>query len=228
MIVALDGPAGAGKTSTARAAARGLGYFYMDTGAMYRTITLAILNETESYDESVVARLSREAHVEVRYEDEQMLVYLNGEDVTDLLRTARINQHVSKVSSYKAVREKLVDIQRAVAKHMDSNGYGVVVDGRDIGTVVFPHAEVKFFMIASPEIRARRRFEELMEKGEPANYEEILQNVKDRDAFDSGRSIAPLRQAEDALVLDTTGMTLDEQVLQVINTVLERKNRHNV
>ena len=145
-----------------------------------------------------------------------------------MLRTPWINNHVSKVSSFKAVREKLVDIQRSVARQMIGDGYGVVVDGRDIGTVVFPDAELKFFMIASPEVRAQRRYDELLEKGKPADYDEILQNVNARDAFDSGRDIAPLRQAEDALVLDTSTMSFKEQVSQVINTVLERQEQHDV
>ena len=228
MIIALDGPAGAGKTSTARAVAEGLGYFYMDTGAMYRAITLAVLNESESYSEADAARISDEASVEVRYIREEMLVLLNGEDVTDLIRTPWINKHVSKVSSFKAVRGKLVDIQRSVAHQMIDDGYGVVVDGRDIGTVVFPEAEFKFFMIASPEVRAQRRYDELLEKGKPADYDEILQNVNDRDAFDSGRDIAPLRQADDAIVLDTSTLSFKEQVSQVINTVLERQEQHDV
>ena len=228
MIIALDGPAGAGKTSTARAVAKGLGYFYMDTGAMYRAITLAVLSDSESYSELDAERISQEASVEVRYTRQKMLVLLNGEDVTDLLRTPWINKHVSKVSSFKAVREKLVDIQRSVARQMIDEGYGVVVDGRDIGTVVFPEAELKFFMIASPEVRAQRRYDELVEKGKLADYNEILQNVNDRDAFDSGRDIAPLRQANDAIVLDTSTMSFKEQVSQVINTVLERQEQHDV
>ncbi|MBX2821123.1 MAG: (d)CMP kinase [Rhodothermaceae bacterium] len=228
MIIALDGPAGAGKTSTARAVAKGLGYFYMDTGAMYRAITLAVLNESESYSEVDAARISDAVSVDVRYIQEQMLVLLNGEDVTELLRTPWINKHVSTVSSFKAVREKLVDIQRSVARHMIDEGYGVVVDGRDIGTVVFPEAACKFFMIASPEVRAQRRYDELLGQGKPADYDEILQNVNDRDAIDSGRDVAPLRQADDALVLDTSTMSFKEQVSQVINTVLERQEQHDV
>lgn len=228
MIVALDGPAGAGKTSTARAVADGLGYFYLDTGAMYRAITRAILDESASFDESLATKIAGKVNVEVRYTDGEMLVYLDGIDVTDLLRTPQINKHVSKVSSYKSVREKLVDIQRSVAQQMRKAGFGVVVDGRDIGTVVFPEAEVKFFMVASPEVRARRRHEELVSKGKEANYTQILKNVNERDALDSGRDIAPLRQADDAIVLDTSSITFDEQVSQVIDTVLERLQQHNV
>ena len=228
MIIALDGPAGAGKTSTARAVAKGLGYFYLDTGAMYRAITLAILKETDSFDEMQASRISERARVEVRYKSDHMLVYLNGEDVTDLLRTPLINRHVSKVSSYKSIREKLVEIQQMVARQVVDDGFGVVVDGRDIGTVVFPDAEVKFFMIASSEVRARRRYDELVAKGLPANYDTILMNVKERDAFDSSRDISPLRQADDAIVLDTGSMTFKEQVSQVIDTVLERLEQHDV
>ena len=228
MIVALDGPAGAGKTSTARAVADGLDYCYLDTGAMYRAMTLAILNESAAYDEMLATRISDSLHVEVRYVDGKMLVYLDGEDVTDLLRTPEINKHVSTVSSYRSIREKLVDIQRSVAKQMSKQGFGVVVDGRDIGTVVFPEADVKFFMIASPEVRARRRHDELVAKGKIADYEDILKNVNERDAKDSGREIAPLKQADDAIVLDTSAMSFDEQVSQVIDTVLERLQKHNV
>ena len=228
VIIALDGPAGAGKTSTARSVAKGLGYCYLDTGAMYRAITLAILNETDEFDESLASKISAKVEVEVRYVKGAMLVVLDGEDVTELLRTPLINKHVSKVSSYKLVREKLVDIQRTVARQLSKEGIGVVVDGRDIGTVVFPDAEVKFYMIASPEVRARRRYDELVEKGKVADYEAILKNVNDRDAYDSGRAISPLRKADDAVVLDTSSLSFKEQVSQVIDTVLERVQRHDV
>ena len=195
---------------------------------MYRAITLAILLETDTFDEKDAERISEHAKVEVRYINNYMLVFLNGKDVTDLLRSPLINKHVSKVSSFKAIREKMVDIQRAVTQQMVGEGFGVVVDGRDIGTVVFPDAEVKFFMVASSEVRAERRYKEQVAKGQSADYDEILQNINERDAFDKGREIAPLKQAEDAIVLDTSSLSFNEQVSQVINTVLERQKQPDV
>ena len=228
MVIAIDGPAGAGKTSTARAVAKGLGYFYLDSGALYRAITYAVLSSHAVYSEKDVNQLVEKMDVSLQYADDLMEVYVNDKDVTHHLRSAEINANVSIVASFEAVRSKLVNIQRSVAAEMQKNGYGVVVDGRDIGTVVFPEADLKFFLIASPEVRARRRYNEVKDSGKGASYQEILASVNERDKIDSTRKIAPLKKAEDAIVIDTSTISFDEQVMQVIDAIKERQIKHDV
>ena len=228
MVIAIDGPAGAGKTSTARAVAQNLGYHYMDTGAMYRAITYAVLTSFKSYAEDDVSQLITSLNIDIRYIDKIMRVFINGDDVTRHLRSAEINQHVSVIASYKDVREKLVEIQRDFAAVLKKEGIGVVVDGRDIGTVVFPKAAVKIFLSASPEVRAQRRFAELAGSGKEIHYDDILNAVNERDAIDSTRDIAPLRQADDALLIDTSTLSFEDQVLRVIKTIKERQMEHDV
>ena len=228
MIVALDGPAGSGKTSTAKAVARKLGFTYLDTGAMYRAITLAAINSRQEMKEATVVEILQETHLDVRYEAGEMKVFLNGTEVTDVLRTEAVNDNVSFVSSIKAVREKMVTSQREISHRIVDAGGGVVIDGRDIGTVVFPEAHVKVFMNASPEVRAKRRVEELEAAGRPVNLQEILENIKFRDKFDSTRAIAPLKKAEDAVALDTSILSFEEQVSRVVNLVKERAVQSDV
>lgn len=228
MIVALDGPAGSGKTSTAKAVARALGFVYLDTGAMYRAMTLAALEAKVAMDapsaEADVTNAALEADFRIAYIDENMHVYLDGEDVTARLRSVEVNDRVSQVSAYRAVREAMVDVQRKIAQQVVADGGGVVIDGRDIGTVVFPNADLKVFMDASPEVRARRRYEEMKGTHSDISLESVLANVKARDAYDSSREHAPLRMADDALLLDTSRLSFDEQVSSVVNKVLERQD----
>lgn len=195
---------------------------------MYRAITSAVLATHTTYTEADVNELLPDLTVEIRYIDHIMRVFVNGEDVTGQLRGDLINKHVSVVASYKAVRAKLVDIQRSVAASMISDGYGVVVDGRDIGTVVFPGAEVKIFLSASAEVRAKRRAEELRVPGKEDSYNEILKGINERDTIDSNRAISPLRKAEDAISVDTSGLSFEEQVSRVIYIVKERQIEHDV
>ncbi len=227
MIVALDGPAGSGKTSTAKAVAAALGFAYLDTGAMYRAITLAALRGG-TLEERGVNDVLADTALDIRYVDGAMQVVLNGEVVTKALRTEAVNDNVSLVSSYEAVREKMVASQRDIAHRIVAEGGGVVVDGRDIGTVVFPGAPVKVFMRASPEVRAMRRKEELEAQGMPVNFDEILENIRFRDDFDSNREIAPLRKAGDAIELDTSHLSFDEQVSRVVEIVKERQVKSDV
>lgn len=228
LIVALDGPAGSGKTSTAKAVAAALNFAYLDTGAMYRAITLAALRAEEELTEALLTTVTSRVRLDIRYDEAGMHVILDGEEVTDDLRSEAVNANVSLASSFKLVREKMVDQQRQIANRIVAAGGGVVIDGRDIGTVVFPGAPVKVFMNASPEVRAARRVAELVEKGLPVDAIEILENIKFRDHFDSTRAIAPLRQAPDAIALDTSVLSFDEQVSRVVDIVKERQLRSDV
>ncbi|MFK7847629.1 MAG: (d)CMP kinase [Rhodothermales bacterium] len=228
MIVALDGPAGSGKTSTAKAVAGALDFAYLDTGAMYRAVTLASLESGKEITELMVSELAAEISVDIRYKAGVMHVFLNGREVTQALRSEAVNENVSLVSSFGVVRSRMVAAQREIANRIVAEGGGVVIDGRDIGTVVFPEAPVKVFMNASPEVRARRRKEELDAQGMPANEQEILENIKFRDNFDSTRAIAPLRKADDAIALDTSVLSFEEQVSRVVNIVKERQVRSDV
>lgn len=227
MIIALDGPAGSGKTSTAKAVAKALGFVYLDTGAMYRAMTLAALGAEVALDEASaeaeVTQAALAADFRIAYIDGNMHVYLDGEDVTSRLRSVEVNNRVSQVSAYRAVREAMVDVQRKLAHQVVAEGGGVVIDGRDIGTVVFPDADLKVFMDASPEVRARRRYEEMKGTDSGISLESVLANVKARDAHDSSREHAPLRKAEDAMLLDTSRLSFEEQVSSVVNKVLERQ-----
>ena len=224
MIVAIDGPAGAGKTSTARAVADTLGFCYLDTGAMYRAITLAVVRTGKPLSEENIEEILEHVSLDVTYEAGKMIVFLDGYDVTEVLRTKVVSSNVSAVSAFNRVRTRLVEMQRQFALDRVAEGFGVVIDGRDIGTVVFPDADIKVFMDASPEIRAKRRFEELQHKGEAVTYEEILQNVVSRDEQDSQRKIAPLRKAEDAQLIDTSVLPFEDQVQQVIAKIKERQS----
>ena len=206
--VALDGPSGAGKSTIAKAVARRLGYVYVDTGAMYRAIGLyAVRQGAVTTDKEAVIPLLTDITVELKYVDDAQRVILNGEDVSDLIRTPEISMAASNVSAIPEVRDFLLDLQRDIARKNN-----IIMDGRDIGTVILPNADVKVFMTASAEERARRRFEELTAKGQDVVYEDILNDINQRDYNDSHRDTAPLKKADDAVELDTTDMPIDEVV----------------
>lgn len=213
--VAIDGPAGAGKSTIAKAAAKKLGFIYVDTGALYRAIALnAVRNNALNDDEKIVSLLD-DTSVRLQFDEHaNQCVILNGEDVSSLIRTPEISMGASKVSAVPAVRAFLLDLQRNIAKNNN-----VIMDGRDIGTVVLPDADVKIFLTASPECRAERRYKELIEKGESVTFDEVLADVNQRDYQDSHREIAPLRPCENSVTADTTGNSLEESVEMIINII---------
>ncbi|MEM1485935.1 (d)CMP kinase [Oscillospiraceae bacterium PP1C4] len=218
IAIAIDGPAGAGKSTIARAIAKELGYIYVDTGALYRAIGLFVTSngvETTSHEE--VGKLLPEIQVGLRFVKGEQRVFLNGYDVSTEIRRPDISMAASNVSAIPAVREFLFALQRNIT--LENN---VVMDGRDIGTVVLPHAQIKVFLTADPEERARRRCDELTQKGHMVEYDALLEEVKQRDYNDANRPIAPLKQADDAVRVDTTGNTLEQSVEQLVNLVKEK------
>ncbi len=221
MKVAIDGPAGAGKSVLARAAAKDLGFIYVDTGALYRGVGLYALREgaDTASSEEVVPLLSK-IKEEIRFIDGEQHVFLNGEDVSGLIRTEAVSKAASDVSAIPEVRDFLFDMQRDIAERND-----VIMDGRDIGTVVLPDAEVKIFLTAKPEIRAMRRKKQLEEKGIFIDFEEVLKDVNARDYNDSHRAFRPLKQAEDAILVDNSDMTLERDIENIERIILEAKCR---
>lgn len=212
IAVAIDGPSGAGKSTIARAVARHLGFVYVDTGAMYRTIGLAVCRAGVQLGEieKILPVLDTGLKVSLQYQDGVQHVLLNGEDVSDLIRTPQMSKYASFVSAVPAVRAFLLNTQQEMAQT-----HNVIMDGRDIGTVILPDAKVKIFLTASPEARARRRFIELQQKGEQVTYENILTDMIQRDHDDETRTTAPLRQAQDAVLVDTSDLTLEQSVKTV-------------
>lgn len=218
LIIAIDGPAGAGKSTVSKRLAKELGYTYLDTGAMYRAFAWKALEEKlDLGDEKALKRSLQETEIELSEEAGRPKVYLNGLDVSDRIRSPELSQVASRISSLKSVRERMVEMQRA----MGSKG-GVVMEGRDIGTVVFPNAEVKIYLDASAAERARRRFEELGSQGERVTLAETLEEIEVRDHRDKGRSVAPLRKAEDAVVIDSTNMDVDGVVERIMREIKNR------
>ncbi len=217
--IAIDGPAGAGKSTIARALAKELGYYYVDTGAIYRTVAYFLdLLGISPKDVDGVERYIDELTIEIEYdEDGKQHMLMNGQDVTDDIRTQDISQKASLVSAHAVVREVLLDMQRQVARE-----HNVIMDGRDIGTVVLPQATVKIFLTASPEVRARRRTDELLAKGQKADYEKVLKEIQQRDYQDTHRAIAPLKQAKDAVKLDTSELDIP-QVLEAMKGIIGEK-----
>ena len=216
--IAIDGPAGAGKSTIARRAAGQLGFVYVDTGAMYRAMALYFLRKgINPADEEAVSRTCSEAEVSIRYQDGAQQVLLNGEDVSGQIRTEEVGKTASVVSAYMPVREKLTELQKELAAREN-----VIMDGRDIGTCVLPQAPAKIYLTASVEVRALRRFRELTEKGEACDLEDIKKDIADRDWKDMHREHAPLKQAEDAVVVDSSNMTID-QVVEAILAVAKEK-----
>lgn len=209
--VAIDGPSGAGKSTMAKALAKELGFMYVDTGAIYRTVGYHMsLMGIGPRDVDGITRLLDDVNIEIRYEDGVQHMILNGADVTGEIRTPEISMYASTVSALPVVRAFLMETQRRLAREND-----VIMDGRDIGTVVLPDADVKIFLTASPEERARRRFLELQAKGDPSTFEQVLSEMKKRDEQDSTRACAPLRCAEDAVMLDTSGYTIEQSVAAI-------------
>ena len=211
--VAIDGPAGAGKSTIAKRIARRLGYIYVDTGALYRAMAYYLIqNQVDAADQEAIAAACQHADISICYQDGEQVVLLNGENVNAYLRTEAVGNMASVSSVVPEVRKKLVELQQKLARETD-----VVMDGRDIGTVVLPDADVKVYLTASVETRAKRRFLELQEKGEPADLAKIAADIEDRDYRDMHRDISPLRQAEDATLVDSSDMTID----QVVERILE-------
>ena len=214
--VAIDGPAGAGKSTISRAAAKELGYIYIDTGALYRTVGLNAMRKGADINdpESVVATITDDLKVELRFIDGEQRMFLCGEDVSDKIRTPEASSAASKVSAVPEVRKYLFDLQKDLAKNNNC-----IMDGRDIGTVVLPDAKVKIFLTASPEARAQRRYKELIEKGMDVKYDDVLADMIKRDYDDSHRAIAPLKQADDAVLADTSDCTLEESIELIIKII---------
>ena len=211
--VAIDGPAGAGKSTIAKRIARRLGYIYVDTGAMYRAMAYYLIqNQVDAADQEAIAAACQHADISICYQDGEQVVLLNGENVNAYLRTEAVGNMASVSSVVPEVRKKLVELQQKLARETN-----VVMDGRDIGTVVLSDADVKVYLTASVETRAKRRFLELQEKGESADLAKIAADIEDRDYRDMHRDISPLRQAEDATLVDSSDMTID----QVVERILE-------
>ena len=222
--VAIDGPAGAGKSTIAKRAAAALSYIYVDTGALYRTVALSLLEgEIDLSDPAAVEAALPEVQVDIRYAGGEQRMLLSGKDVSDRIRTPEVSMAASTVSAQPAVRAFLLEMQRAFAR-----SHNVIMDGRDIGTVVLPGAAVKIFLTASPEERAGRRYKELVEKGEQVTFAKVLADLERRDYQDSHRAVAPLRPADDAVTVDTTGLSLEqsvEAVLSVVRKKLDERGR---
>lgn len=226
IIIAIDGYSSCGKSTIAKALAKHAGYTYVDTGAMYRATALyairhanSAVEELQSFNSSNVVNLLKDIHISFTQTPDGQHVTLNGEDVEGYIRTLEVGNMASQISTIKEVRAFLVAQQQAMGEEK-----GIVMDGRDIGTVVFPKAELKLFLTASPEVRAQRRYDELKSKGENPVFEEVLADVNDRDYRDTHRSESPLRQAEDAIVVDNSQMTREEQMEYIID-IFDRATR---
>lgn len=211
--VAIDGPAGAGKSTIAKLVAKEMGYVYVDTGAMYRGLAIHFLDKgIQPQETEKVIEACKDAEVTIAYEDAVQHVYLNGKDISSRLRNEEVGNMASVTSAIPEVRKKLLELQQNLAKTQN-----VIMDGRDIGTCVLPHADVKVYLTASVETRAKRRYQELQEKGEDCNLEEIAHDIEERDRRDMTREIAPLKQAEDAVLVDSSDMTIAEVVKTIVD-----------
>jgi len=217
-IIAIDGPSGAGKSTVSQRVAKKLGYLYLDTGAMYRACALnAVQLGMDLDDLSSAERLAKNLKIELTKKNDQLKVLLNRKDVSKEIRTPEMGMKASKISRHLPVREKLWELQRKMAEKG-----GIVAEGRDMATVVFPDADFKFYLTASPEVRAKRRYQELLEKGHKVNFEEILKEVLNRDEQDSKRELAPLKKAEEAIEIDTSGLDIDQVVEKIIEKIAEQ------
>ena len=219
--VAIDGPSGAGKSTVARAVAARMGYVYVDTGAMYRAIGLAVYRRGITGEDTagIIASLPT-VDISLAYQDGMQHVLLYGEDVSEAIRTPEIAQYASKVSAVPEVRRFLLDVQRDMAKNSN-----ILMDGRDIGTVILPDAPVKIFLTASAKTRAERRYRELKEKGQQVTLEGVLADIQARDRQDTTRAVAPLRQADDAVLLDTSALDLEQSIAAVLRIIREKTER---
>lgn len=218
--IAIDGPAGAGKSTIAKQIAKRLNYIYVDTGAMYRAMALYLMRqEVNPADVEQIGRVCQNASISIAYENGEQVVYLNGENVNAYLRTEEVGNMASATSVVPKLREKLVSLQKELAAQKDC-----VMDGRDIGTCVLPKADVKIYLTASSLVRARRRMEELLAKGQSADLETIKADIEERDYRDMHREQSPLKQAEDAVLVDTSDMTIEEVIAHIIGICEERKN----
>ncbi len=218
LTIAIDGPAASGKSTTAKLLAQKLGLVPIDTGAMYRAVTLKVLRlGIDPNDEEAVVKVARDSNIWQECQNGKLVTYLDGEDVSEAIRSPEVSENVSIVARYPRVRKVLVDLQRKLARYG-----GVVVEGRDIGTYVLPDADLKVFMKASIEERVKRRVREMREKGIEVSEEEVRKELEMRDEIDSGRAFAPLKPAEDAFILDTTDLTIDEQVNKIVEKIKEK------
>lgn len=220
MNVAIDGPAGAGKSTIAKACAKELGYIYVDTGAMYRGIALYMVDhKIRPTDIEAVKQALLDVNVTLRYEDGKQLLIVNGQDVSDRIRTPEVSAAASLFSAIPEVRKALLDLQHDIAEKNN-----VLMDGRDIGTVILPQAQVKIYLDASPEIRGKRRYDELVLKGESVVLEDIIEDVKQRDYQDMHRETSPLKKADGAIVVDSSYMTIEEVQNKIVSLVREKEN----
>ncbi len=220
-VIAIDGFSSCGKSTVAKALAKQLNFVFVDSGAMYRAVTLYFQrHEISLTDDAAIAQAIQDIHIDLVPQADQVQVLLNGEDVSDAIRTMEVSEYVSEVSAIKAVRHAMVKQQQALGAKRN-----IVMDGRDIGTTVFPHADLKIFMTASPQVRAERRFAELTAKGEQLTMEEVKENLAHRDHIDSTREESPLRQAEDAIVLDNSELNQEEQLAFVVDLVKSRMEK---
>lgn len=218
--IAVDGPGGAGKSSVSREVSKRLGFIYVDTGALYRAVGLyALRNKIDTLNEADVSSYLSKITVDLGYENGEQKVFLNGEDVSADIRLPEASMAASNVSKIPDVRSFLFDLQRKIASENNC-----LMDGRDIGTVVLPNAQLKIFLTASPEARAKRRYDELLAKGSNVSFDEILKDLNERDYQDSHRKIAPLKPAEDSIILDTTDLTFEEVTNKIIELTRERQN----
>jgi len=219
LIIAIDGPSGAGKSTVGRALATQLGYLYIDTGAMYRAVSLKAEEKgIDPWDESALSRLVSSIRIVFDAGNEGVRILCNGEDITEAIRSPRISRLASDISKSQVVREALVGMQKEMGKEK-----GVVLDGRDIGTVVFPEADVKFYLDADPEERGRRRYRELSERGMEVDFKKTVQEVIERDRNDMNRSLSPLKRAHDAVFIDSTGRSAEEVVEEMYRVIVEKR-----
>lgn len=219
MIVAVDGPAGSGKGTVTKRIEQELGFLNLDTGATYRCVALEVLRRGISLnDEREIIKVANEIKIEINNKGEKDIILLNGEDVSKEIRTNDVTQIVSQVSSIIPVREKMVEVQRNLAK-----GKNVIVEGRDIGTVVFPNADIKIYIDASEEVRAKRRYEENKQNGIDTTYEEVLENVRMRDYNDMHKKVGALKKADDAILVDSTNLSIDEVVNKIKEIIINKK-----
>lgn len=220
-IVAVDGTAGSGKGTITKIVAQRLNLVSIDTGAMYRCVALECINQNIEYTEiEKIKKVLEHINIELKKENDQQLVFLNGKDVTRNIRTTEVDNQVAKFAAIKEVREKITPIQRQMGKNSD-----IIMEGRDIGTVVFPNADVKVFLDCSVEERAMRRYKQNLEKGITSTYEEVLAGIKERHRLETEREIAPLTKAPDAVYIDSTGMTIEQEAEAVINVIKEKQKR---